>query len=101
MNTNLTVKKSGDSNYIPVRYRVVEMTVGSTAAATYCVICCDRVGWDTADHYNAWKATVSDSEMNFVYGRVTTGMQGSLGAFEVIGLDGLVQYNAQTPNKDM
>ena len=55
MNTNLTVRLIADTNYIPVMYRLVEMTPGSSAALTYCVLQVARVGWDTENNYNNWK----------------------------------------------
>jgi len=90
MNTNLTVKLSSDTNYIPVRYRVVEVTVGSSAAATYCVLVTEKVGWDTEVHYEAWTKS-----------RNTEGMIGTLGAFSVEALSDLIVYNVRTPSTDV
>lgn len=102
MDTNLTVKLSADTNYIPVMYRVVEMTTGSGAATTYCVLVVARVGWDTEAHYNDWKATsvYADSNMHLV-GRNTTGIQGILGTLSVAALSAIEIYKPQTPSTDM
>ena len=102
MNTNLTVKLSADTNYIPVMYRIVEMTSASTAATTYCVLQVARVGWDTEAHYNNWKATsvYADGNMHLV-GRDPTGMQGTLGTLSVVALSTIEIYKPQTPSTDM
>lgn len=86
MQSSLTVRKIADANYIPVKYSVVEMTVGSTPAATYCALQTIRVGWDNVDNWRNWDIS-----------RNTTGMQGTLGALEVVALDTIALYDTQTP----
>lgn len=98
MNTNLTVKKSSDSNYIPVKYKAVEMTVGANAATTYVLIQTVAIGWDTEEHFNGWKSVRDDSKG--LVGRNPTGIQGTLGALEVVALSTLVSYEVQTPSSD-
>lgn len=90
MNTKLTVKKSADTNYIPVMYQVIEMAPAGTLGGTNCIIMVERVGWDTEDHYDAWKET-----------RDITGMQGMPGTLEAVTLDTLEVYNSRTPSADM
>ena len=104
MNTNLTVRLIADTNYIPVMYRLVEMTPGSSAALTYCVLQVARVGWDTENNYNNWKATSvwdSGTEMMYLTGRNATGMQGTLGALSVVALSAITNYKDLTPSTDM
>lgn len=124
MNSTLTVKKSADTGWRPVMYRVIEMTVGANLAGTYCAIMCVRVGWDTEAHYNDWKAhkvyaplpsppenpltpiqPVQGDYQN-LDGRqpgAPTGMAGTLGAIEVVALSTLKTYNLEslTPDRDM
>ena len=103
MNTRLTVKKTADGNYIPVKYGVVEITVGAAAATTYLLLETIGVGWDTEGHYNAWKGVKtydSASGTTTLAGRVVTGMQGTLGALEVVALSAVVAYTARTPSRD-
>lgn len=90
MNTNLTVKLSSDTNSIPVKYRVVEISVGTSLADTYCVLTVEKVGWDTGEHYEAWTDR-----------RETTGMVGTLGDFSVAALSDLKTYNVRTPSTDI
>lgn len=104
MNTNLTVRLTADTNYIPVMYRVVEMTVGASAALTYCVLQVVRVGWDTENNFNNWKATATWSEQNermYLVGRNPTGMQGTLGTLSVAALSTTQNYKVLTPSTDM
>ena len=56
MNTSLTVRKTADTGYIPVMYRCIEITPGSAANATYCILMTVRTGWDTLAHYQAWQS---------------------------------------------
>lgn len=103
MNTALTVKLTGDSNYIPVMYRVIEMTVGTDAASTYCALQVVRVGWDTEVNYNNWKSGRYYDEstgMTHATGRETTGMQGAMGDLSVAALSTIEPYKRQTPSMD-
>ena len=103
MNTSLTVRLTGDTNFIPVMYRVAEMAVGSTAAATYCVLSVARVGWDTEVNYSKWISTRSydiNSDTTTLIGRNPEGMIGMLGVLSVVALDGVVVYATQTPSMD-
>ena len=101
MNTKLTVKLDADTNDIPVKYGVVEITVGSTAAATYCVLQTIRVGWDTFANYDNWKAhkNIVGDYAN-LSGRDVTGIQGTLGELTVAALDAISVYDTQTPSFD-
>lgn len=101
MNIGLTVKLVADGNYIPVKYGVVEMTPAATAGATYCVLQVIRVGWDTENHYNDWKATSGYADGNmYLSGRNTTGMQGTPGALSVVALSAIENYDTMTPSFD-
>lgn len=100
MNTKLTVKKTADTNYIPVKYGVIEIEVNSTAATTYCVLQCIRIGWDTQAHYEAWVSTW-DGATKVLHGREVEGIQGALGVLEITTLDAIEIYDAQTPSRDM
>lgn len=90
MNTKLAVKKTSDTNFIPVMYQIIDMAPAGTLGDTNCVIMVERVGWDTEDNYDAWKET-----------RNVVGMQGTLGDFEVATLDTLQVYHSRTPSLDM
>jgi hypothetical protein len=103
MNTSLTVKKSTDSNFIPVKYRIIEVTVGANAAGTYCLLETVAVGWDTEAHFNNWKGVKTydaASGTTTIIGRDATGIQGTIGDLEVIALTTLVAFTAATPSTD-
>lgn len=112
MNTTETVMLTSDMNYIPVKYRIVEMVPASTAATTYCTIQVVDYGWDTADHYRnfighaiisqnppptAPNASVNYYPGGYIYGfggGTTAGIQGTLGDLSVEPLSSLVEYPA-------
>jgi len=104
MNTSLTVRLKSDTNYIPVKYRVVEMTVGSSDTTTFCALSVVRVGWDTSDNYDKWVSTRSydtNAGTTTLVGRDPEGMQGTLGNLSVATLDTITEYSAvQTPSVD-
>lgn len=93
MNTKLAVKLSTDTNYIPVKYQVIEMSIGTAAdgSDTYCALMVSRIGWDTEAHYKEWMKN-----------RDVTGKQGTSGAFSVAPLSDLEVYDSpRTPSTDM
>ena len=103
MNSALIVKLNADSNYVPVKYRIVEMTVGSTAGATYCVLEVVGVGFDTEGNYDLWKSGRyydTASGVTHATGRDPVGIQGTLGALSVATLDALSIYSPRTPSLD-
>lgn len=108
MNNRLIVKKANDANYIPIKYGIVEITMGSDATNTYVVMQAIDVGWDTVDNWNNWKAgkdtSVPDALLHAT-GRDRTGMQGTIGeltarALDLGGGDILVAYKSFTPSRD-
>ena len=99
MNTKLCVRKTSDSNFIPIKYGVVEMTVGVDADNTNVVIQIIKPGWNTEINYNKWKSTWNGDESVLV-GRNPAGIQGTIGALEVVALSALVAYEYQTPSMD-
>ncbi len=119
MNSTLTVKLTSDTNYVPTKYRVVEMEPAATAATTYCVLEVVQVGWDTQVNYNNWvahkvyapvpAAKAPSSPIGYpgqgdyldLAGRTQTGMQGTAGALSVTTLDQLMIYAPETPSSDM
>jgi len=99
MNTKLTVKKSGDTNFVPVKYAVIEMAIGADAANTNVVIQVMKPGFDTEANYNKWKSTWHGDESSLV-GRDPIGIVGTIGALEVVALNTLVAYTVATPSMD-
>jgi hypothetical protein len=84
MNERLTVKKIADANYKPVKYKVVEMAVGTDAAGTNCVLETIEVGWATENSYNAYKEdrTITAADKVGTLGELTVD---SLSNLEVYG----------------
>ncbi len=109
MNTKLIVKKTtapDNTYYIQPKYAVVDMTIGSTAGATYCTLQTIRVGWDTLINYDKWVSTKNydiNSGTTTLVGRDITGMQGVMGALSIETMDNLITYSTEfiTPSFDM
>jgi hypothetical protein len=108
MNNRLIVRKANDTNYIPIKYNIIEITMGNDVTTTYVVMQTIDVGWDTENNWNNWKAgkdtSVPDALLHAT-GRDWTGMQGTIGelttrAIDEGGGDILVAYKPFTPSKD-
>jgi len=109
MNTKLTVKVAADSNYIPVMYRIIAMTITNSDTTTQCLLEVVRVGWDIEVNYNKWKSTITydaASGTTTLIGRqktaAGTGEQGVVGALSIDTLNDLRTYNYPkgTPSSD-
>jgi hypothetical protein len=90
MNTKLSVKLKSDTNFVPIKYDVVEMSVGTATSDTYCVLIVNSVGWDTEENYELWTDR-----------RDATGMVGKLGDLSIESLSDIEVYNVRTPSRDM
>ena len=110
MNTKLTVRVNTDANFIPVMYRIIAMTIGSTDATTYCLLETVRLGWNTEANYNKWKSTVTYDPVSgttTLIGRqktaAGTGQQGTVGELTIDTLNDLRTYNypESTPSRDI
>lgn len=101
MNTKLIVRKSADANYIAVKYAVVEMTPGATAAATYCLIQTIDSGFASESDFNDWKASKSpDGIYSNPGGRDSSVLVGTIGELEVVALSTLEAYTPYRPSFD-
>src|SRR5208337_4478934 len=110
MNTTETVTLTTDNNYIPVKYRIVEMIPAATAATTYCTIQVVDYGWDTEAHWRNYighaiisqnppptapNASVNYYPGGYIYnfgGGTTAGVEGTLGALSVVALSIIIEY---------
>jgi hypothetical protein len=110
MNTTETVTLTTDSNYIPVKYRIVEMVPAATAATTYCTLQVVDYGWDTEAHWRNYighaitsqnpRPTAPNASVNYypggyIYGfggGTTAGIQGTLGVLSVAPLSTVIEY---------
>lgn len=81
MRLNLFVKINNDTNYIPIKYLLASVTVGSSLTNTYCFLVVVEPGWDTEENYNNWKQN-----------RSTDGMQGKIGDFYVTTMSQISSY---------
>jgi hypothetical protein len=107
MNTKLIVKKTtapDNTYFIQPKYAVVAMTIGSTAATTYCTLQTIRVGFDTSGNYDLWKSQKSYDPVSgttTLIGRDTAGIVGNLGELSIETLSNLISYSAVDPSSDM
>ena len=92
MNTKEFVQISGDSWEVPIKYAVIETTVGSNTAGTYLWLKCIGYGFDTIAHFDAYVASLDTSVTD------TTGIKGSFGVYSVITLNLVQEYNTPKSN---
>jgi len=55
MNNKEFVQLTADGNYIPVKYAVIEATIGNSLAASYVWLKCIAYGIDTKQHFIDFK----------------------------------------------
>ena len=108
MNNRLIVKIANSTDDIPIKYGIIEITMGNAATTTYVVMQTIDVGWDTFANFENWKASKDTSvpdALQHATGRDWTGMQGTIGeittrALDEGGGDILVAYRSATPSRD-
>lgn len=108
MNNRLIVRIANSTDFIPIKYEIIEITMGNAATNTYVVMQTIDVGWDTEVNYNNWKASKdvsTEPPYSYATGRNWTGMQGTIGeiitrALDETGGDILVAYKPFTPSRD-
>lgn len=103
MRTVEHVKLKTDSNYIHIKYAVLEVTVGSTLAASQAWIKCISFGCDTKDNLELLKWSRDGYEVDLVDGvRVKqdpyrgedrSGMVGQPGEYQVVTLADIEPYS--------
>ncbi len=104
MNQIEHVKLKSDSNYIHIKYAVMEVTVGSSLSNSYAWIKCISFGCDTEENLIAFKLTsdgyqpVPDAK-GFPVKQTEwlpvdkSGMVGTMGEWLIAPLSDLEQYN--------
>lgn len=109
MRTVEFVKLNNDTNYIPVKWAIMEVNVGSSAANTQVWLKCISKGCDTKENLLAFKLT-SDGyqptlgpdghpQKQTEYTPVDkSGIVGNIGEYQVTTLDSVTAYNR--PNID-
>lgn len=91
------VKLTGDSYYVPVKYVVMEVTVGNAAAATFLWLKVSGYGMDTLTHYNDYISDITDASFT---GRAPAGLQGTLKAYSIVALSTVEAYSSKYSNHE-
>lgn len=94
MNTKETVMLNSDTNYIPVKYSVIEVAIGNSLAASYAWLKCISYGFDTKIHLDDFVESLSETT------QITTGIQGTLGEYQIVALNAISSYIAKASNHD-
>ena len=88
MNIIEYVKLTSDANYIPVKYAVMEATVGSSISNSYVWLKCVGQGITTLTDFNGIKAAINEfkspDKSKFV---------GTLGGYSVAAINVIVPYS--------
>lgn len=90
MNTKEYVKLNSDTNYIPVKYIVMEVSIGNSLAASYAWLKCVSSGVDTVPHYNDIKEDYKLSENR----PTSVGVVGIIGSYTVAALSTVSTYSS-------
>lgn len=91
------VKLSGDANYVPVKYAVMEVTVGGTAIATFLWLKVAGYGMDTEPHYSDYIHSIIDASFT---GVAPVGLVGTMSAYSVVALSAVEAYKSQYSNHE-
>jgi len=88
MNTRETVMLSADANYIPVKYAVIEVTIGSTLANSYAWLKCISNGIASVEDFNTVTEAVRNSK-----DYDPSLLKGTVGAYSVSALSAIKEYS--------
>lgn len=99
MNTKEYVKLSSDTNYIPIKYSVVEASIGTSDATSGVWLKCVAHGWDTESNYKTYlDSALYDGSSGLQID--TTGVQGTLGSYVVTTISDIQEYRTPATNHD-
>lgn len=103
MQTLEHVKLNSDTNYIHVKWVIMEVSIGGTLGGSNAWIKCVSYGWDNADNLLAFKLTSEGYKPALENGKPvkqdpytgvdTTGRQGTIGEYRVVSLSDISPYN--------
>lgn len=104
MRTVENVMLNSDTNYIHVKWAVMEVNIGGTLATSNAWIKCISYGCDTAENLLAFKLTsegykptlnaAGHPEKQDVYTSVDkSGLVGTIGEYQIVSLDSVSEYN--------
>jgi len=93
---NEFVMLTADTNYVPVKYMVMNSTVGSTTGATYLWLKQVSYGMDTQTHYETYISAIRDGSLT---GGVL-GLVGTLTTYSVVALSSVEAYKSKYSNHD-
>lgn len=91
MNTKEVVKLAADNNYVPVKYFVMEQTVGNAVATTYLWLKVISYGIDTKENYDAYIISL-DTRVD------KSNFQGTLNEYSVVALTAVASYTSPKSN---
>lgn len=87
MNTREIVMLVADTNYVPVKYAVMEVTVGSSMANSYVWLKCISNGIAIEDDLSTLKEAVNSAKAPDL-----TLLKGVIGEYSTTTLDKIVEY---------
>ena len=103
MRTVEHVKFKNDTNYIHIKYAVMEVNIGTSLATSQAWVKCISKGCDTQEHLLAYKLTSDGYQPELIDGRMvkqesytgvdTTGIIGDIGEYQIVTLADVEPYN--------
>jgi hypothetical protein len=89
------VMKTADANYVPIKYRIVETSIGANAAGSYLWVKVVGYGMDSKINYDNYVNSIKDASFT---GVAPTGLQGTIDSYEVIALSTVKAYKSVYTN---
>ena len=96
MNIIEYVKLASDTNYVPVKYVVMDSLVGSAVGSSYLWLKCISYGMDTKVNFDQY---VSDIDTGAISSSIMpTGIQGTLHSYQIVTLANIESYFSKQNN---
>ena len=92
MNTKEVVKLTASTDYVPVKYFVMESIVGPAAASTYLWLKVISYGIDTKEHYDNYITSLNADAPD------KSNFQGTLNEYSVVALSEVSSYTSPKSN---
>ena len=89
------VKLNSDTNYVAVKYRVMNAETGSSAAASYLWLKSVGYGFDTKENYDAY---IDSIKMGTFNGVKPVGIVGTMDEYVVSALSAVSYYKSNKSN---
>ena len=93
------VEITAETNEVPIKYSVMEVTVGAAAGTTYLWLKVAGYGMNTVVNYDAYVESVQLATFSGS-GQPPTGIAGTMNAYSVVALTAVEAYDSKYGNHE-